>query len=91
MDPAVGVHEPSGYPVHDAVDGVSDVLARGHQQRRGDVDDEGGLVMKPEDVVVDPDFIELQKVPDSLEQAQHFDGSPPLRMFQSTFLRSEKL
>ena len=43
VDPAVGVHRIPGNLLHDAVNGVPDVLPAGHQQARSHQDHEGGL------------------------------------------------
>ena len=42
----------SGHSVHDAVDGISDVLPWGNEQTGRDKDDDGGLVVEP-GVVID--------------------------------------
>ena len=59
MDPAVGVHKTAWDAIYDAVDGVSDVLLGGDQQAGRDQDNKGGLVVEPEDVVVNTYLIEL--------------------------------
>ena len=50
VDPAVGVHDAAGNAIDNAVDGVADVLAWRHQQRRRDVDDERRFVVEAEDI-----------------------------------------
>lgn len=45
VDPAVGVHDVQRNFVHDAVNGVTDVLSGGDQERKGDQDDDRRLVM----------------------------------------------
>lgn len=57
VDPAVGVHHVQRDLVHDAVDGIADVLATGDEQREGDQDDYRRLVVQPEDVVVYADRV----------------------------------
>ena len=52
VDPAVGVHDPARNAIDDAVDGVADVLAWRHQQRRRDVNDERRFVVEPKDIAV---------------------------------------
>ena len=74
MDPAVGVHDVCGDVVDDAVDGVADVLMGRHQEGRDREDDHRALVVQPEDIVVDPDGVELQEALDLLEETQHLPG-----------------
>ena len=57
VDPAVRVHHIARHAFDDAVDRVADVLARSHHQREGDQDDDGCLVVQPEDVVVNGDRV----------------------------------
>ena len=57
----------SGNAIDDAIDGVSDVLLRGDQQAGGDKDDNGGLVVEPEHVVVNPDLLGLDEALDLTE------------------------
>ena len=59
---------------NDAVDGVSDVLLGGDQQRGHDQDDEGGLVVKPEHIVVDADRVELDEALHRAEDIKHGDA-----------------
>ena len=74
VDPAVGVHDLLRNLLDDAVDGVADVLFGGDEQRARDEDDEGGLVVKPEDVVVDAYRVELDDALDGAENVKHFGG-----------------
>ena len=59
MDPAIGVHHILRDLLHDTVDGVSNVLLGGDQEAGRNQDNEGGLVVEPEDVVVNTYLIEL--------------------------------
>lgn len=71
VDPAVGVHHVEGDLVHDAVNGIPDVLARGHQQGEGHQDDDGGLVVQSEDIVVDAYRVEFEKPLDGAKHVKH--------------------
>ena len=57
-----------------AVDGVPDVLPGGDEERADDEDDEGGLVVEPEDIVVDADGVELDQPLDGAEHVEHGGG-----------------
>lgn len=70
-DPAVRVRYVGRQRVHDAVDWVADVLARGHDQRARRQQDDGGLVVQFEHVVVDCHVVHLQQAPDRAEQVDH--------------------
>lgn len=57
-----------------AVDGVSDVLLGGNQERGHDEDDEGGLVVQPEHIVVDAHGVELDEALHRAEDIKHGDA-----------------
>ena len=60
MDPTIRIHDAAGDSVHHAVNGVAEVLARGHQDGGRGKDHDGGFVMQPKYIVVNADGIELQ-------------------------------
>lgn len=83
MDPTIGVHDTSGNAIDHAINGISDVLSRSDQQTSQDKHDDRALVVEPEDVIVDPDLVELKKILELLEQAQHLaDNSMGFLTFQ---------
>ena len=88
VDPAVSVHDPTGHTLqltapswpaqshtylHQAVDGVTDILSGGDEDAADDEDHHGGFVVQSEHIVVDTDRVKLQKMDESLEYVQHFD------------------
>ncbi len=60
------------HPVDYTVDGVADVLLGGDEQTCSDQDDDGHLIVKPEDVVVDAYSIKLDQVFDRSKCFKHF-------------------
>ena len=100
VDPAVGVHDIVGDLLHDAVDGVADVLPvdgnkktaveqddihdnrlrhhhclpRGDEEGADDEDDEGGLVVEAEDIVVNAHRVELDQPLHRAKDVIHGDG-----------------
>ena len=73
MDPAVGVHGAARDAFDNAIDGISDVLARCDQEGGQDEGDHGALVVQPEDVVVDPYLVQLQESLKLWEHPQHLE------------------
>jgi hypothetical protein len=64
LDPAVRVHDLLRDVRDDARDGVAEELLGRHENGARDEQNEGGLVVKPEDEVVDGDLIELRQLLD---------------------------
>jgi len=71
VDPAVGVHHAQRDLVHDTIDGVTDVLARGHQQGEGDQYDHRGLIVHAKHIVVDAHLVDLQQALDGPKDIKH--------------------
>ena len=71
MYPAIGVHHVPRYFLDNAVNGVPNVLLRRDQQGANHQDDEGGLVVQAEDIVVDADGVELDQPLDGAEDVEH--------------------
>ena len=59
---------------NDAVDGVSDVLLGRDKEWSDDKDDERGLVVKPEHIVVDTNRVEFDEALHGAEDVKHFGG-----------------
>jgi len=57
-------------------------LLGGDEERGHDQDDEGGLVVQPEDIVVDADRVELDEALHRAENIKHFSFSPKFQMNQ---------
>ena len=57
----------SGDAIDDAINRVSNVLPRGDEQAGSHKDGNGGLVVEPEDVVVNPDLLGLDEALDLTE------------------------
>ena len=60
VDPAVGVHDPRGDALHDAVDPVADELVEGGEERGHQEDGERRPVVQPERRVVDDRLLEAK-------------------------------
>ena len=87
MDPAVGVHRIPWNLLHNAVNGVPDVLPAGHQQACSHQDDKGGLdtgfklhtvvenisylVVQPKYCIVDAYFVKLDQTLHRPKHIQH--------------------
>jgi hypothetical protein len=71
VNPAVGVHDVQRNFVNNAVNGVTNVLSRGDQERKGDQNDHRRLVVQSEDVVVDAYRVKFQKPLDGAENIKH--------------------
>jgi len=59
VQPAVRVHDPIGYGVGHAVDGVANELPGGDKGNGSEEDDDSGSVVQPEHMVVDADRVPL--------------------------------
>ena len=64
-------HDIVGNLFHNAVNGIPNVLLRCDQQGANHQDDEGGLVVQAEDIVVDADGVELDQPLDGAEDVKH--------------------
>ena len=64
-------HDIVGNLLHNAVNGVPNVLLRRDQQGANHQDDKGGLVVQAEDIVVDADGVELDQPLDGAEDVKH--------------------
>ncbi len=73
VDPAVGVHDRGGHGRVDyAVDRVADVRLAGDEEREGDEDYHGRLVVEPKHRVVYADFVEFEEPLERAEDYNHF-------------------
>ena len=68
----------SGNSIYDTVNWISNVLPGRHEETGRDKDEHRGLIVKPEHVVVDPDFVELGKALNLTEEPQHGETSSGL-------------